>query len=63
MLHVFFFVMTYLTDYHTASEILRGGFLFGLVNASLVCFVVGCGAIRGWFVKRSRAASDIARVQ
>ena len=48
MLHLFFFVMTYLTDYRAVAEVAHSGFALGLVNAALICVVCPCVVVRRW---------------
>jgi hypothetical protein len=47
MLHTFFFILSFLMDYQAMADALRGGFLLGLINASLVCVVVTWRGFRG----------------
>jgi hypothetical protein len=54
MLRLLFFVMTYLTDYRTAADVLRSGFALGLGNAVVLGLVGGWMAIRAWWMSRYR---------
>jgi hypothetical protein len=59
MLRLFFFLMTYLADYRVVSELIPKSSTIGLVNATLVCFVSGCAALRArWRSDNGRRASS-----
>jgi hypothetical protein len=62
MLHTFFFVLSFLMDYHAVADTLRGGFVLGLINASLICVVVAWQSFRGWMAAGNRETSPQSRV-
>jgi len=62
MLHTFFFVLSRLMDYHSAADTLRGEFVFGLINASLVCVLVAWQSIRGRLAAGNRETPPGSRV-
>lgn len=60
MLHLFFFVMTYLTNYPAVAEVAHSGFALGLVNAASICLVGGCVAMRRRRSKALRADEGVS---
>ena len=63
MLHTFFFILSFLMDYQAIADALRGGFLLGLTNASLVCVVVAWMGFRGRMAAWNRESSHRSRVE
>ena len=63
MLHTFFFILSFLMDYQAMADALRGGFLLGLINASLVCVVVAWMGFRGRMAAGNRETSLRIRVE
>ncbi|HKW56797.1 MAG TPA: hypothetical protein VJN42_05505 [Candidatus Acidoferrum sp.] len=58
MLHLFFFVMTYVTDYEATAEVVHSGLLLGLLNAGLACIAAGVGAMHNWRAERAASGTD-----
>jgi hypothetical protein len=50
MLHTFFFILSFLMDSQDMADALRGGFVLGLINASVV------GVVAAWMGFRGRTA-------
>lgn len=48
MLHTFFFLLSFLMDYHAISDAIRGGYTLGVTNACLVGIAVVWPGFRGW---------------
>lgn len=63
MLHTFFFVLSFLMDYPAVADTLRGGFVLGLINASLVCVVAAWMGFRGRMATWNRETSLRSRVE
>jgi hypothetical protein len=63
MLHTFFFVLSFLMDYQALADALRGGFLLGLINASLVCVVAAWMGFHGRTAAWNRESSLRIRVE
>jgi hypothetical protein len=62
MLHTFFFVLSFITDYHGLAEVVRGESTLGLINVGVLCSVCGCLAIRSRFVKRAGVDWTVVQV-
>ncbi len=56
MLHTFFFILSFLMDYHAMADAFRDGALFGLVNASFVCVAVAWLSLRRRIIAANRTA-------
>jgi hypothetical protein len=63
MLHTFFFVLSFLMDYHAVADTLRDGFVPGLINACLVCVVVLWRSIRGRLAEGNRETSPRSSIE
>ena len=59
MLRLFFFVMTYLTDYRGTAEFMRGGFTLGLINAGVASVMIVGSVLRRWRARRSGLGADV----
>lgn len=46
MLQIFFFVLTFATDYHAVTDAFRSELLLGLIDACVVCVTVTWLSIR-----------------
>lgn len=57
MLHTFFFLLSFLTDYHDVADALRDGLMLGLMNACAVYVVVGWRCFLGRMAAEHRGST------
>lgn len=62
MVHILFFVFSFLADFELVKNLSREGFKFGLLNAGSVASVVFCLTVRGQKVTRGRGSLPSTKV-
>jgi len=58
MLHTFFFLLSFVTDYRAVADALNGSAGLGLVNAGMLGVVGIAAAYRNWRANRSGSGTN-----